>query len=364
MVNNVKKLLVKYNGNDVGYLVDIDDKIAFQYSESWIKNGFSISPLSLPLLKKTFISKNEYLEGLFGVFYDSLPDGWGNLLIKRKMAQKGIDYDKLSPLTKLSLLSEKSLGGLSYEPIQYSEDNNDEYDLDKLAKDAEKLFNSENANIDLDTFFRLGGSSGGSRPKVHIKDQNEEWIVKFPCSYDPKDIGIQEYRANLLAKSCTINVNECKLFDSKLNKGYFGAKRFDRKGDRRVHMISLSSILETTHRIPNLDYSHLFQIVSRICVDKEDIYEAYRRMCFNILYGNKDDHGKNFAFIYNEEKKGYELSPFYDITKTPYKAEHEMTVNGNGNPTEEDLILICKEFKLSLEKCEEIIDNIKKILNN
>ena len=86
-------------------------------------------------------------------------------------------------------------------------------------------------------------------------------------------------------------------------------------------------------------------------------------MCFNVLIGNKDDHGKNFAFIYNEEKKGYELSPFYDITKTPYKAEHEMTVLGNGNPIEEDLISICKEFRLSLEKCEEIIDNIKNAIN-
>ena len=364
MVNNVIKLLVKYNDQEVGYLVEIDNRIAFQYSDSWIKNGFSISPISLPLIKKPFISNNQYLEGLFGVFYDSLPDGWGNLLIKRKMAQKGIDYDKLSPLTKLSLLSDKSLGGLSYEPIQYSEDNNDEYDLDSLAIDAEKLFNSENANIDLDTFFRLGGSSGGSRPKVHIKDENEEWIVKFPCSYDPKDIGIEEYNANLLAKSCGINVNEYRLFDSKLNKGYFGAKRFDRKGNKRIHMISLSSLLETTHRIPNLDYSHLLQVVSRISIDKEDIYEVYRRMCFNVLYGNKDDHGKNFAFIYNEEKKGYELSPFYDITKTPYKAEHEMTVLGNGKPTEEDLIAICKEFKLSVDKCEEIINKVKEVIKN
>ena len=120
-------------------------------------------------------------------------------------------------------------------------------------------------------------------------------------------------------------------------------------------MISLSSILETSHRIPNLDYVHLFQVVNKICINKDDLYEAYRRMCFNVLYGNKDDHGKNFAFLYNELKGGYELSPMYDITKTIDKLEHEMTVLSKGNPSEDDLLEIAKMFNLSLIKCKEII---------
>jgi serine/threonine-protein kinase HipA len=124
-------------------------------------------------------------------------------------------------------------------------------------------------------------------------------------------------------------------------------------------MISLSSVLETTHQIPNLDYSHLFQVIQRICFDQEDIYEAYRRMVFNVLYENKDDHGKNFAFIYDEKLKGYRLSPFYDITKTPMKMEHEMTVLGKGNPDEEDLLEIAKKFNLSVKNCEKIIVSIK-----
>ena len=362
MINNIKKLIVKYNSKEVGYLVEIDNGIAFEYSDAWIKDGFSISPISLPLVKKVFISNKDYLENLFGVFYDSLPDGWGNLIMKRKFAQEGINYDKLSPLTKLSLLSDNGLGGLNYEPVQDVDNENRNEDLDLLAKEAEKIFNSENNDIDLDSFYRLGGSSGGSRPKVHIKENEEEWIVKFPCSYDPKNISIEEFEANKLAASCSINVNEYKLFPSKLTKGYFGVKRFDRKNNRRIHMISLSSLLETTHRIPNLDYLHLFQVISKICIDKSDLYEAYKRMCFNVFYGNKDDHGKNFAFLYDEDKKGYVLSPFYDITKTKYKIEHEMTVNGNGNPTEEDLLLIGKEFKLSIEKCKQIIQQIKTVV--
>ena len=130
-----------------------------------------------------------------------------------------------------------------------------------------------------------------------------------------------------------------------------------------MHMISLSSVLETSHRIANLDYMHLFQVISVIGCDKEDLHEAYRRMCFNVLYGNKDDHGKNFAFLYNEKERRYRLSPAYDLTKTPNKAEHEMTVLGNGNPTEKDLNVIAEELHLSRKRCVETIDKVKSLKN-
>jgi serine/threonine-protein kinase HipA len=128
-------------------------------------------------------------------------------------------------------------------------------------------------------------------------------------------------------------------------------------------MISLAAMLETTHRIPNLDYIHLFQVIEKICDDKNELYEAFRRMCFNVYYGNKDDHSKNFAFLYNEEKHSYELSPAFDITKTPEKFEHEMTVNGAGNPTDEDLLAVAKRFKLSMVKCKEIMAKLKKVID-
>lgn len=92
------------------------------------------------------------------------------------------------------------------------------------------------------------------------------------------------------------------------------------------------------------------------------MYEAYRRMCFNVFYGNKDDHGKNFSFIYDEKTGGYRLSPAYDLTKTPYKPEHEMTVNGSGIPTEKNLLETAKIMKLSAEKCNKIISNVKQAL--
>ena len=128
-------------------------------------------------------------------------------------------------------------------------------------------------------------------------------------------------------------------------------------------MISLSALLETTHRLPNLDYGHLFQVISKISVNREnDMYEAFRRMCFNVFYKNRDDHSKNFSFLYDENLKGNKLSPAYDITSLPNKPEHEMSVNLNGKPTESDLMQIAHDFGLSKKKCEEIIAIIKNTL--
>ncbi len=357
-MESVKKIKVLYNGEIVGYLGELaDSQIGFQYDENWVKNGFSISPISLPLSNEVFIAKTDYFEGLFGVFYDSLPDGWGEFVIRRKLLKDGIDYGKLSPLTKLSLINDNGLGGLNYLPtVNYSDSEYKDLDLDKYAKSVSELLNDSDS-VPLDELFRLGGSSGGARPKAHIKD----WIIKFPTSYDPKNIGEQEFEANKLAKECGIELPEYKLFESKICSGYFGSKRFDRRDGKRVHMISLAAVLETTHRIPNMDYIHLFKVIKYMCRE-EDLYEAFRRMCFNVLYKNKDDHSKNFSFIYDESIKRYRLSPAYDLTKTPQKLEHEMTVNGNGNPNEKDLLEVAKIMGLTLGKCKDILFKCEKVL--
>jgi serine/threonine-protein kinase HipA len=237
------------------------------------------------------------------------------------------------------------------------------FDLDELSKEANDLLNQE-YHHNFDSLFRLAGASGGARPKAHVIINNEAWIIKFPSSFDPIDIGKIEYNSNVLAEKLGMNVNQSKMFPSKQCSGYFGAKRFDRIKNHKVHVISLSSLLETTHQIPNLDYTHLFQVITHIsCQVKTDLLEAYKRMVFNVLYQNKDDHGKNHSFMYCEDKKGYMLSPFYDITKTPNKNEHEMTVLGVGNPTEKELIQIGRDFNIPFNRCEEIIRNTKKAIN-
>lgn len=357
-MKHINELTVKYNNDIVGYLKNIDDKIVFQYDLHWQAHGFSISPLSLPLCNNLFINKKDNFEGTYGVFYDSLPDGFGRLLISRYLRSKGINYEQLPILDKLSLTNVNSLGALSYIPSNYKKNKIGTYDLDYLSTTINNLFIND-VDKDLDTIYALGGSSGGARPKVNIHIDGKDWIIKFRHSLDPVDIGKQEYEANELATKCNINVVKHKLFTSNICSGYYGSLRFDRKDKQRIHTISLSSLLETSHTIPNLDYMHLFQVVKKICIDSNDLLEAYKRMCFNVLYGNKDDHGKNFSFIYDN---GYHLSPFYDITKTPYKLEHEMTVLSNPNPTIEDLLKIGNMINISNTTCIEVIDNINKSL--
>lgn len=359
MIAEVKKVTVRYNGRIVGYLAQIEEGvIGFQYDDGWLKGGFPISPLSLPLRKEIFVSKKKHFDGLYGVFWDSLPDGWGELLVKRYLAKQGINYDRLSPLTKLSLVGENGLGGLNYEPSQFAGESADTPDFDTLAREVNKVLNDENAD-DLDAVYRLGGSSGGARPKAHLHIDGEEWIVKFPCRIDPQDVGELEYRANVAARECGIDVNEFRLFPSRMCSGYFGAKRFDRKAGKRLHVLSLAALLETTHRQPNLDYGHLFNVTENVCAATKEMYEVFRRMCFNVYYGNKDDHSKNFAFLYHEEIGGYLLSPAYDLTKTIGKFEHEMTVNGAGNPSDADILALAEDFKLNLQTCRKIMNEIK-----
>ncbi len=360
MIENVKKMKVKYNGKIVGYLAEIEPSVfGFQYEESWLKDGFSISPFSLPLCNKIFISPKKQFGGLYGVFWDSLPDGWGELLMNRMLVKRGINPERLSPLTKLSLVNDNGLGGLSYEPNQPMTAGFDEIPFDTIAKEVEEILKDNDNVKDLDSIYRLGGSSGGARPKVHVRINEEPWIIKFACAIDPIDVGEKEYKANELAEKCGIRMNEYKLFTSKICAGYFGSKRFDREGEKRLHVISLAALLEISHRQPVLDYGHLFNVVESLNGNKEEMYETFRRMCFNVYYGNKDDHAKNFAFIYDENLKRYRISPAYDITRTPDKFEHEMTINGKGNPSDTDLLALAKDFNLSPKRCEEIMQEIK-----
>lgn len=357
-MDNLKRLSVKYNNDIVGYLELFDnDQIGFQYSIEWLENGFSISPFSLPLIDKVFISTSSYFKGLFGVFNDNLPDGWGEYILRRYLMLKKINFDKLNPLVRLSILNTSSLGGLTFEPVQMQDQLQHLTDLDEISVIINQELNNK-THTDLDSLYQLGGASGGARPKVHLNFEGDAWIIKFPALNEPTNYGLLEFNANALAKECGININEHKLFPSKLSEGFFGAKRFDRVGEKKVHVISLAAILETTHRIPNLDYKHLLQVVQEISIDQEDQYEVYRRMVFNVLYGNKDDHSKNHAFIYDDIHKGYRLSPAFDITKTTTLAEHQLTVLGNGNPNIDDLLMFADVMKLSLKRCKEIIFEI------
>ena len=373
-MNKIKKLEVIFNEKRIGTLALLNkskiDLLAFQYDDEWIKNGFSISPFSLPLENKVFIPKIDPFNGMFGVFSDSLPDGWGKLLVDRTLKKNNIDPFEITSLDRLAIVGNSGMGGLEYIPQYDFEIKSEIKDLDELALSCKKILNTEYSE-NLDELFLLGGSSGGARPKILTNINGEDWIIKFPSKFDNDNIGKQEYDYSLCAKKCGIFMPETKLFPSKNCSGFFGVKRFDREKNsenkiKKIHMVSVSGLLETSHRIPNLDYDILMKLTLKLTNDFEEVKKMYRLMCFNIFAHNRDDHSKNFSFLYNEVKRKWELSPAYDLTySNSIGGEHATTVAGNGkNPTIKDILKVAENIGLKKDESEKIALEIKKIVEN
>ncbi len=360
-MDNYKYLKVFYNDIFVGTLAKTPDSVvAFEYDSDWLNNGFSISPFSLPLIKKVFIPKYDPFGGLFGVFNDSLPDGWGRLLVDRLFLKNKINPAEIDNLNRLAVVQESGMGALTYKPEHRFESKNNIADYDILALECSKILESQNSD-NLDELFVLGGSSGGARPKILTSIDNEDWIIKFPSSSDPKNIGEKEYQYSLCAKDCGINMTETRLFPSKICSGYFGIKRFDRKNGKKVHMVSASGLLETSHRLPNLDYNTLMKLTLELTRNYQDIEQLFRLMCFNVFAHNRDDHSKNFSFLFNDTKKEWHISPAYDLTYSfSFNGEHATTINGEGkNPTLDDILAVAKNIGLKEKFAKDIASDIQ-----
>lgn len=369
-MHRIKKLEVFYHDRLVGTMALYQNRLAaFEYGTDWLADGFSINPFSLPLEKKVFLPKIDPFEGIYGVFADSLPDGWGRLLVDRLMRRNGINPMEMGNLDRLAIVGETGMGALSYRPVITLEESDNSMSLDEIAAECEKVLQTEFSE-QLDTLFTLGGSSGGARPKILTKIDGDDWIIKFPSSYDSKDIGRQEYDYALCAKKCGIDMEDVKLFESQRCSGYFGTKRFDRVrrddgGMIRRHMVSVSGFLETSHRIPNLDYDLLMRLTFMLTKDIEECMKLYRLMCFNVFAHNRDDHSKNFSFIYLDDEKRWILSPAYDLTySNSLNGEHATTINGNGvNPGINDLLEVAKKAGLDIKAARAAAEDIRECVN-
>lgn len=365
-MNNNKQLNVFYYERKVGTLALYKKQLAvFEYDKDWIENGFPISPFSLPLEKRIFLPKMDPFGGLFGVFADSLPDGWGRLLVDRLMLKNHIDPVGVGNLSRLAIVGNSGMGALSYRPDIQLNASSSVMGLDQIAEECENMLKTE-YSADLDQLFQLGGSSGGARPKILTAVDNEEWIIKFPSYDDKKNIGKQEYEYSVCAKECGIEMTETKLFPSERCEGYFGTKRFDRKRDSgnvmtKIHMLSVSAVLETSHRIPNLDYHLLMKLTLEITKDFSEVMKLYRLMCFNVFAHNRDDHSKNFSYLYDEQESRFILAPAYDLTySNSLNGEHATTVNGNGlNPDMEDILAVAAGIGIREAQAGKIARDIR-----
>ena len=364
-------LQVFYDGKLVGTLaMTADHKAAFQYSEEWLENGFPISPFSLPLKKQVFVPTKDYFDGLFGVFADSLPDNWGRLLLDRLLRAHKQNPDKLTVLDRLAIVGKSGMGALTYYPEKEIDEQYGDVDLDELAEQCRKIVNTEYSDR-LDELYRLGGTSGGARPKIMTTVDGEEWIIKFSAHVDGENAGKMEYDYSCCAKKCGIIMSETRLFPSEKCEGYFGIKRFDRisdkNGTKRIHMLTAAALLELDFEQPSLDYHSLMKLTKILTRDNEkDIREMFRRMCFNVLAHNRDDHSKNFTYLYDDEKDRWSLSPAYDLTySNTYYGEHTTTVDGNGrNPGRKELLTVGIAAGMKKEACIESMDVVEKCVKN
>jgi serine/threonine-protein kinase HipA len=337
---------------------------AFEYTSEWLSHGFSISPFSLPFTPQVSIPQWEPFGGLAGVFNDSLPDGWGRLLVDRMLLKNKITPAELSILDRLAIVGSSSMGALSYEPAEFlTEQLNPKSDLDAIAAECQSLLQTD-YSPDLDYLFAAGGSSGGARPKIFTKIRDEDWIIKFPSSSDSDTAGQMEYEYSLCARKCGLVIEETRLFPSKKCSGYFGTKRFDRT-PFPVHMISASGLLETSHRIPNLDYQTLMTLTLQLTKNYAELEKLFSLMCFNVFAHNRDDHSKNFSWLYDEKNAAWQLSPAYDLTwSNSIGGEHATTIDGEGkNPTIKHLLSIAEHAGLKENSAKETAERIQETVH-
>ena len=367
-MGRVNKLDVFYHDRHVGTMALYQNRLAaFEYDKTWLREGFSISPFSLPLEKRVFMPKIDPFEGLFGVFADSLPDGWGRLLVDRLMRRNGLQPETIGNLERLAIVGTSGMGALTYRPAIPMEHVYDEMTLDDIAKECQRILNTE-PDAKLDYLFAKGGSSGGARPKILTQIDGEEWIIKFPSSDDKTDIGRQEYDYAVCARACGLEVENVRLFPSEITAGFFGTKRFDRisEGEAgKIHMVSAAGLLETSHRIPNLDYNLLMRLTLQLTKSMEECDKLFRLMCFNVFAHNRDDHSKNFTYIYREEEARWFLSPAYDLTySNSLGGEHATMVHGNGSsPGMKEILAVADGIGLNHAKAKKTADEIRECVS-
>lgn len=377
MIKRTNVIHVHYFTGDkkisVGRLAYKNHKILFEYSQDFLKTGLELSPFKLPLKPGVFVCEDSVFDGLFGVFNDSLPDGWGRLLLDRKLMSLGMNPSDLTPLQRLQYVGLRGMGALSFEPEIEQGAAPLTNDLDIIA-DETLFFLEHDDEQYIDDLLALNGSSTGARPKILVKLINDtftisdnkaasshnDWIIKFRSSLDPKDIGPIEYGYHLMAKAAGLNVPEAKLFRSKKCAGYFGVRRFDRVGSKFLHMHTASGLLHVDYRIPILDYEILMKATLWLTKDIHECEVQFRNAIFNVLSHNRDDHAKNFSFLMNE-KGSWKVSPAYDLTFSSGPAgEHCTTVMREGkNPTLTHFLKLAEIVGINKSNALKIISEVK-----
>lgn len=376
-------LLHDASGNQVrvGQLAHHNRLAHFEFDREFLISGVSLSPFKLPLRAGVISAPFDPFQGLHGVFADSLPDGWGLLLMDRVLRQRGIDLREINPLHRLAYLGDRPMGALTYQPdlgVGEPQPAEQALSLADLANEASQIYEGTAAEV-LPQLAIAGGSPQGARPKVAIALNDDHlittaanapegythWLVKFPTGspHGQHDESASEYAFAQMAQQAGLEVPTTQLMAGNGSTRYFATKRFDRVGHAgRVHMHTLAGLLNANFRVPDCDYEQLLQVTSALTKSQQEIEKAFRLMVFNVLSGNRDDHTKNFSFLLKEGQ--WSLSPAYDLTNNRgMNGHHTMSVAGaTDGITEKALLTLGQKASLKATVIREIITQTQEAL--
>lgn len=382
---------------------NIDDIPKFQYESSFIKSNIEVSPIMMPLSEQVYsfpLLSEESFSKLPGLLSDSLPDSFGNKLINTYLESQGRSGSELSPIEKLCYIGKRGMGALEFRPQTRKDSEKEIINIDELSKLAIEILNSKekieiknNENV-IEELIKIGKSAGGMRPKA-IVAYNEKtevfksgqinagknfdyWIIKFDTYKEDEPISLKnyeftkvEYAYNLMAKDCGINVAEQKLF-KKGGKCHYMSKRFDRtkSSEEKIHMQTFGALMHYDFNKPGeYSYRSIAELINRLNIGQGSVEEIFRRMVFNCIALNFDDHVKNVSFLMN--KKGeWCLSPDYDINFSynpngQWTNMHQIRINGKTKDiTIDDLIIEGQYMNISNNKIMNTINKTKSVVNN
>ena len=351
------------------------DRVAqMEWDAPVIAARLPVSPLLYPPDRGLQAARSREFEGLHGFLADSLPEGWGELLMRRRLGKLGLNIDSLTPLDRLALVGDQGRGALVFEPATAPKDQVESLDLDALAADSLKVLAGEDGAL-ADTLAGLAGASGGARPKIHVGFDgqgamsvsdgevalgHEAWIIKFRTHEDPIDIGPIEAAYAAMATKAGLSLSAHRLLQAEAGPGYFATRRFDRPAPGlRLHMVSLSGAIEVRPSLPS-SYDTFLRATLAITRHAQDVVAAFRRMIFNILACNRDDHTRQHSFLMSEHGD-WRLAPAYDLTfAVGPGGEHYLDIEGEGrNPTRAHVLTLGLRHGLSDRLIAEVIEAVR-----
>ena len=337
-----------------GELAQNKQGVYFQYEAGYLDRFSNLSPFNLNFNSSLQLAPNTPHRGLHGAFSDSLPDGWGLLLMDRVFRQAEIHPTQITAMDRLAFVGDRAMGSLFYQPTsKLSCPNIDEQlSISELGLEAQAIFDGQTTEV-LQALVNAG-SSGGARPKAQLylkegesefcsteyKKGSEAYLVKFTSSQLAlgHEESICEAVYLTMANQAGIDVPQWKLLNAPVNSGakqWLALKRFDTTitpegAEGRLHLHSASGLLDADYRMPSLDYEDLIKASSLLCKSPVAGQKMFRRMIFNLFSFNQDDHSKNWAFLQHDNGQ-WDLAPFYDVTFSPSPySEHATAFSGFG----------------------------------